>query len=367
MCNALRLMALTIIVALVNSATAQNQPTKETTGSLEYTITDLGWDVIPAQIAAINNRGQVTGSADPCPTCTAPPQNYQAMFWSESTGVLNLGGPTNNNLGGSSGWALNNRGEITGTSNNPNLPFYCCNAYIWHANGEVQDLGTPPGCTAVGVGINDREEVVGTTGEYYFGGTAPCFPFYWNEKDGMKEMPLPPGALSLGVAGINDRGVVVGAYEASDSSTRSFFWTKREGYRDLGVPQVRALAMNNQDHVVGQLYSCTPCNPDGHAFLWDREHGVIDLGVLPGQTNSAAQAVNSRDEVVGYSALFFTGAYPFLWTRRTGMVNLNTLIDSSSGWVLIDASGINDKGQITGFGTLNGQQHGFVLTPKDCF
>ena len=91
------------------------------------------------------------------------------------------------------------------------------------------------------------------------------------------------------------------------------------------------------------------------------------LGTLPGHTNSAAQAVNVQDQVVGYSALFFTGPYPFLWTKATGMLNLNILIDSSSGWQLIDATGINANGQITGWGIFKGENHGFVLTPKDTF
>jgi len=46
------------------------------------------------------------------------------------------------------------------------------------------------------------------------------------------------------------------------------------------------------------------------------------------------------------------------------MLNLNELIDSSSGWQLYFAAGINAKGQIVGRGMLNGEEHGFLLTPK---
>jgi hypothetical protein len=91
---------------------------------------------------------------------------------------------------------------------------------------------------------------------------------------------------------------------------------------------------------------------------------VRDLGTLPGQTNSRASGErpwpSSR-----HSALFFTGPYPFLWEAKTGMRNLNNVIDSSSGWQLIDATDINAGGQITGWGIFNGEPHGFVLTPKD--
>ena len=44
--------------------------------------------------------------------------------------------------------------------------------------------------------------------------------------------------------------------------------------------------------------------------------------------------------------------------------DLNTLISSTSGWVLNSATGINIWGQIVGSGTLNGQSHGFLLTPR---
>jgi probable HAF family extracellular repeat protein len=46
------------------------------------------------------------------------------------------------------------------------------------------------------------------------------------------------------------------------------------------------------------------------------------------------------------------------------MYDLNTLIDPSSGWRLMDAQDINDAGQIVGYG-INGneQGHAFLLTP----
>jgi hypothetical protein len=43
--------------------------------------------------------------------------------------------------------------------------------------------------------------------------------------------------------------------------------------------------------------------------------------------------------------------------------DLNNLIPAGSGWVLNHASAINKSGQIAGFGTINGANHGFLLTP----
>ena len=45
------------------------------------------------------------------------------------------------------------------------------------------------------------------------------------------------------------------------------------------------------------------------------------------------------------------------------MKDLNKLIPAGSGWVLLQAFGINNSGQIVGTGTIHGEEHGFLLTP----
>jgi hypothetical protein len=45
------------------------------------------------------------------------------------------------------------------------------------------------------------------------------------------------------------------------------------------------------------------------------------------------------------------------------MRNLNALIPADSGWYLVFAGGINERGQIAGTGILNGEVRGFLLTP----
>ncbi len=45
------------------------------------------------------------------------------------------------------------------------------------------------------------------------------------------------------------------------------------------------------------------------------------------------------------------------------MIDLNTLIDPASGWILTSARDINDAGQITGTGLFDGQPRAFLLTP----
>lgn len=43
------------------------------------------------------------------------------------------------------------------------------------------------------------------------------------------------------------------------------------------------------------------------------------------------------------------------------MIDLNTLLPNGSGWLLQEAIGINDSGQITGYGLYNGTEEAFLL------
>jgi probable HAF family extracellular repeat protein len=52
------------------------------------------------------------------------------------------------------------------------------------------------------------------------------------------------------------------------------------------------------------------------------------------------------------------------WNSKHGMQDLNALIPANSGWELQGAVAINIAGQIVGVGTVNGQQHAFLLTPQ---
>ena len=80
---------------------------------------------------------------------------------------------------------------------------------------------------------------------------------------------------------------------------------------------------------------------------------------------SDGYGINASGQVVGVS--YTTGELrahiAFLYTSGSGMVDLNTLIDPLSGWELLSADGINDAGQITGYGLIGGESHAFLLTP----
>jgi probable HAF family extracellular repeat protein len=95
-----------------------------------------------------------------------------------------------------------------------------------------------------------------------------------------------------------------------------------------------------------------------------------DLGVLPGDFVGAGLAINNQGEVVGpsFSAPGPTSGSPraFLW-RDGVMHDLNALVPTNSPLYLLLADGINDAGEIAGFGvqTSTGDIHAFLATPCD--
>ena len=72
--------------------------------------------------------------------------------------------------------------------------------------------------------------------------------------------------------------------------------------------------------------------------------------------------INDTGSVVGMFP-FKTTYHAFVYTNGK-TTDLNKLIAAGSGWMLTAAYGINTSGQIVGEGTHNGQQRGFLLTPR---
>jgi probable HAF family extracellular repeat protein len=222
----------------------------------------------------------------------------------------------------------------------------------------MTDIGTLGGANSRGLGINNSGQITGyadTGGGFYhaflYGG------------GGMTDLgTLPYDSYSEGF-GINNSGQVTGW---SLSSLHAFLYSGGSmadlgtlgGFLSIGV------GINASGQVAG--YSYTTGN-GLHAFLYSGG-SMADLGTLGGST-SVGLGINTSGQVVGYSFVAGDSAqHAFLYTPSAGMVDLNTLIPSGSGWTLLAAYGINDAGQITGYGaTLDGSTHAFLLSPVVLF
>jgi probable HAF family extracellular repeat protein len=89
----------------------------------------------------------------------------------------------------------------------------------------------------------------------------------------------------------------------------------------------------------------TVLGPMPHAFVW--QNGVMtDLGVLPGEQDSGATAINSHGHIVGTSGRTDPDTYEI--SSRSFLYTGTTLIDLGVPSFQSSATDINDHGQIVG-------------------
>lgn len=297
-------------------------------------------------------------------------QNYQ---------VVTLDG-----LGGAAGAnSINDRGQVAGTANKAGDTI--SRATFWKGSTPI-DLGTLGGPTTNSatawpvksnngliVGISDTDE------DNPLGELFSCYPFFatgdptgkickgfrW-EKGQMTPLPPFPGGYNSYATGANNRGQVVGWAEngVHDSSCNAAFqilqfraviWGPNGEMQELpplpGDSTSAATAINDKGQVVGISGACGIAVGDisaAHAVIW--ENGVpTRIGDFGGHAWNTPTAINNDGVVVGFSlpaAQDGTRFYrAFVWTKETG----TTMLDQIPGDVRSAAFGINEDGQIVGF------------------
>jgi probable HAF family extracellular repeat protein len=310
-----------------------------------YTVTDLG--VLSGDTTsegrALSPAGQVVGDVE---------YNLQGFVWSPSHGMLGL--PHLKGGRYSAAMGINATGLIAGYADYNSIE--STHAVLWTHSG-IQDLGTMPGGTeSWAAAVNVSGQVVGASNS----ATTSPNAFLWSKDRGMQNLGVLPAGYYSEAFGINNLGQVVGMSNTIALSWHAFSWSKLAGMKDLGTldagknTSATANAVNDSGQIVGTSTCGSSCV---HAVLWSSS-GMQDLGILPSSSASGANSINNKGQVVGVSG------HAFIWTQTAGMLDLNSLIDATSGWTLLFAYAINDAGQITGSGLINGESHAFLLTPR---
>lgn len=279
----------------------------------------------------------------------------------------------------SRGNSINNLGTVAGFSNVADNQRR--HAAVWRS-GLFTDLGTlgGPNSSVVWPGQNDRGTVVGIAetaeldplGEEWscsaFFPTVTghvCRGFVWQD-GAMTALPTFGGNNGF-ATGVNDRGQVVGWAETTfrDPTCNApqvlqfiaAMWEPRLGRMHKLMPlpgdsTSAATAINRRGQVVGISGACDVAVgrfSAKHPVMWD--HGrVIDLGDLGGKSWNTAMAINDRGDVVGFAnppgdddGAFNSRA--FLWTRERGIENLGLLHPDDD---FSEAFAINDRRQVVG-------------------
>jgi probable HAF family extracellular repeat protein len=180
----------------------------------------------------------------------------------------------------------------------------------------------------------------------------------------MTDLGTLPGGLNSYALGTNVIGVVAGASDSGDGTTHAVTWigTTINDLGTLGGSYAQANAINDLDVAVG--YGYTAGDNVAHAWVGNMQ----DIGTLSATVGGTvyqgsfaqANAINDYGIVVGSSNTPDDAAvHAFIYTTKSGMVDLNYILPAGSPWVLQSANGISADGTVVGVGTINGESHAF--------
>ncbi len=332
---------------------------------LSYSIKELGTLGGNSSFARdINDRGQITGNAN-----TANGRLH-AYIW--ENGFMRDLGFLPNGVDFSRGYAINENGTITGESDNNSSK-----AFVVFPNDTTMTAlfglitNNPDGLNIAGgfgAGINDNLQIVGTMsrlspsvirGFIYADGTV-------RDLGSIDELTTTPARAW----GINHFGQAVGLSRNAGGVSHATLWQNGTA-TDLGslggdTAFSEALRINDRGQIVGR--STVMAGVTGqNAFLW--ENGTMrDLSRLEGVNFGRANDINAFGTIIGTSSQFegFSGRAVIWRPGENAPTDLNSLLPPDSGWTLLTAAeGINNHGQIVGFGTRGGQTRAFLMTPYD--
>jgi probable HAF family extracellular repeat protein len=262
--------------------------------------------------------------------------------------------------------------------------------------------GTPESSNSFAYGINDEGDLAGILESRADLRDTQAFVY----RHGSLQLLPALGGRASAARSINGNGVVVGSAQTPSQLMHAVSW-KDSKVHDLGALPggdfSRAIEVNDNGDIAGE--SNTTVNGKVHAVLWshDRMH---DLGLLKGGSLSSAQSVNRKGQAVGFAddddggarAVLFSGGRvidlgsfgdepssalsindagqivgtspvaegkmrAFLWEKHH-LYNLNQLVPDGSGWLLLTAYRINEKGQILAYGFYQGRTHACLLQPR---
>lgn len=333
-----------------------------TPANASYVVTDLG----PGTATAINELGVVVGTGT----------GGGGYIWSNGTyaSLIPPLGATHPNGGIISAFTpkdINNNNLVTGSVSTQDG----IRAVTW-SSGVFSALPSLPfqyGFElkySTAVGVNNADQVIGSIvmPAYVGGGVWRATVWQsgtistniqWTTLAGV--YPSAQWANSEGSA-INDFGDVVGTSQSVNGTSRPFLYSSglmteltADGF---DFSSAYPTDINNSRTIVGEGLGVG-------GFVLSND-GKVTLLSFQGGTFSRASSVNDSNLVVGMATVpdANQSAHAFMFDGHV-MTDLSLLPEvTAAGWSeLTYANDINNAGQIVGYGFINGEQHGYLLTP----
>jgi probable HAF family extracellular repeat protein len=330
---AFRVSVLAVALALVGVARATSL----------YKVKDLGTLGGDISFGAAIARGKLVAGTSTT-TITNPPYTYRAFLYREGVmtdlGVLWDGGY-------SFALAVNASGQACGDAN---WTDYLDHAVIY-ADGGITDLAAMRDDFLVSqcTGIDSAGHVAGTAVVYP--DLKPHAFFYGDGRFDIYDS-------ESWANGLNDHDQMVGR---AGIEAALFEHGRTTMLGTLGGLYSEAFAINDDGQATG--WASMEGDVVVHTVVW-HDGKVDDLGTLGGP-QSQGMAINRTGVVVGWSyTTVLNEAHAFV-AFHNHMADLNKLLDplTGLGWMLGNASGVDDFGRIVGTGTHDGEYHAYELTP----
>lgn len=196
----------------------------------------------PAKALLINDNGMVAGFAAP------GDEIFRAFAWTKADGMTDIGlSPGHSGVA-----AINNAGEIAGSAN-VNAGSFISHAFVWSKRLGIRDLGTLGGTESYSIDMNEAGQVAGV---WY--GSEDQRSFSWSRQRGMVDLGTLGGTFARPYA-LNDLGQVVGESTTAAGEPNAYAWTAARGMVNLneripaapaGLVLAGAFAVANNGYIV---------------------------------------------------------------------------------------------------------------------
>jgi probable HAF family extracellular repeat protein len=319
----------------------------------QYTVTDLG-ALNPAYgtfAKGINSKGEVVGYGG------ADATHDHAFRYSNGT-MTDLG-----TMGGSNSraYGIGDAGLIGGDADTFSSTSKVAMIY---SGGNMSALATFGGSASSVNAISPNGTIAGSSRPFGDGGFRAFIRF---PNGGIGQVPFLTGTdvANFGYA-TNDLGYTVGVSQTA--GMRNVAYIYGPGFvlplDSRASLDSYAVAVNSVPSMV--VGSAVFAGGVTHAASFVTNTVPVDLGTLPGGTNSEALGVNDSKTIVGGSSI--AGSYHGFvipdFDASTALLDLNDLIAGGTTFTIENASAINASGQIAASGSENGgPSHALLLTP----
>lgn len=308
-----------------------------------YRCVDLGWLYHGASRAmALNDNGMVVGSTGTSDYCT--------MVWTQQTGMFKPG-PLMQLFEDGLCLSVNNSGTVVGRTHwghrNDFTPF------LWRQDRGTKILDRLGRRYATAYGVNSLDQSCGDIA---------TTPVTWDSTGKATVLPQFGGRNWQPIA-INDSGTVcgLGVVEPPPYPARAIRLVAGGQPENLGVlpgfSGSRAFAVNNAGTIEGY---CESVLLGAQGIMVQPGGQMTPIGPI----ETECFALNESNQVVGN---WYTDVVNAMIIEPSGqMFDLNTVTeDIPQGWRLATATGINERGDISGYAAVGTKIRAFLLVRLD--